>query len=185
MRKATTTIKWISLISLIIILPLCLHIGDLIPVRDIRKGVMSLSNFFTGNVSFTFLLLLLLCFVFLAPDIYHSLQQDMEDIKTARQIKEEQKSGLKDLNQRCSEIESQLVSVQISIKDNKCDLREKCISHSISIRDQLAKLSNIQDNYLSHYHNGTKQLYHIASKTILYSQREIQSLIDQYQNIKF
>lgn len=185
MRKVTARIRWTSTILSIIILLLCLHIGDSIPFLDIRKLVTSWSNFFTGNLSFTCLILLLLIILFLAPDIYLNLQQDTEDIKTAKQIKEDQKSGLKELDQECSEIESHLVSMQISIKDNKYDLHEKCLSHSNSIHDQLTQLSNIHDNYLSCYHNGTKQLYHIASKTDLYSYKGIQSLINQYQNIKF
>lgn len=180
------TVKWTKRISgflIISLLLLCLHAGDSIPISGIKNAVTYVSKIFISHSDITFSILLLLCLIFALFDAYRYALQYMDDTQTVKNIKKEQKDQFIVLDDQCKEIESKLNSTSNYIKDSKYELREKCFAHHLKIHDCLNSLDNSYDRSLLSYHNASKRLYHIASETILHSQKAIQSLIDQYLGI--
>lgn len=183
MNAAIKWTKWISGSLIIVLLLFCLHTGDAIQIKGLRNAAAYVSKFFISHPDVTFSILLLLCFIFVLVDVYRYVLQFTEDTQTAQEMKEKQNEKLGALDSRCLEIERQLNAAEISIKDHKYELRETCLVHHTKIHDCLTSLNHSYNQSVLLYHSTSKKLYHIASGTVLRSQKEIMTLIDQYQKI--
>ncbi len=147
-------------------------------MKDGYKFIISHSQsfFFILGVLFVFYLLF---------DIITILKKYSDDAEGAEKIKKNQINSFHNIDSSMKELEMQIGTAKLFMFKTKADFRSKSQLHLARINNTLNSINTVYDRNLSTYHKANRKLYHIASKTTIYSQSEIKRLIDQYQNIKF
>ena len=183
MKKAIKIIKIVSASIIMGIIIISLDISSAFPVGLIKSFLKSASKFINSHSDAFFFVLGGFFFLYFIFDVINHFHKNSINAQITKDIKNNQKETFDSIDLEFKKLDSQIRETQDSIKDDKNKFENKSLLHSTRICNTLNSINLVYDHNLAIYHETNKKLYHIASKTTIYSQNEIKPLLDKYQNI--
>lgn len=185
MKKSIAITKIVSGIIIMLIIIVSLDISNIFPIGFFQNKLKEGYKFIVNHSQSFFLILGVLFIFYFLFDIISYFKKYSDEAETVEGIHENQITSFTKIETTCKELESQVNTVEKLMFQTKTNFKSKTERHLTRINNTLNTMNTVYDRNLSTYYQTNKKLYHIASKTTVYSKQEIKTLIDQYQNIEF